>query len=147
MTSDTTFWGQVFLFITTIAGFAFQAWREGRNRRWEEERERRLAAKVEDQKRELTVKIEENTALTARGIEVSEEAVRVGNNFNAKLLTVTNRFDELGARERLRTAERLERIDTTALETSKRVERIDDTTQDTNEHVRNIAGDERPVGR
>lgn len=132
--NNPTLLGQVLLFLTTLAGFAFQAWREARNRRWAKEEREDLAKKVEEQRQELTSKIDENTVLTARGVEASREAIRVGNNFNAKLQVVMGRFDALGDRERQRQSERIERIDATTQETN-------DISKQTNDRVRDIVRD------
>lgn len=103
MESDASFWGQVVIAVVTLAGFAFQAWREARNRRWERE-EREVIKR----------KIDENTAISVKAFDSA-------NRFNEKLLHVTGQFDALSARERARDARRMERIDDTTQETNERV--------------------------
>jgi hypothetical protein len=87
--------GQLILFLTTISGFAYQIYKENRNRRWEVEDRKALAVKVEEVKESAAVahdqlvhKIEENTSISAN-------AFNVANHVNAKIANLTRMFIEV----------------------------------------------------
>lgn len=91
MEMTQTILGQFLLFLTTIAGFAIQLYREKRNRDWDV-RDRELARaliakKVEVAHDAVLQKIEENT-------EISREAFTEANNVNAKLLSMSNQIND-----------------------------------------------------
>ncbi len=117
--ASTSIW---LLLATTILTFVFQCYRESRDRRWKREdqekqdaREKRDAADkkriaelvIENQrlvakhaaetKRDLGGMIKENTSLTREGIEKSEKAIQVGNNFNEKLAEVKAQAETVAA--------------------------------------------------
>jgi hypothetical protein len=99
--------GQIVLFLTTVAGFAYTIYRENRNRRWDlEDRERAraalaetvtdsqkaLAKTVQGQQMKLIEKIDENTELTVTAIDSAEKTYREANDLNQKLAKITEMF-------------------------------------------------------
>jgi hypothetical protein len=125
--------GQLILFLTTIAGFAIQLFREWRNRKWDlEDRERarkELAEKVESaqtlaisKQKEMLDKIEENT-------NISREAFTEANGVNQKLLLLQNQlnepYDRKAAGIRQRQTDMIEKTHDTVEETKDIVEKIE----------------------
>lgn len=85
-TFGPTFWATVGLIVTTlitsVIGVVFQAWKEGRDRRWriEDARAKETIRQVaENTKDELAQKIDANTEISVRAFEAA-------NNLNEKML-------------------------------------------------------------
>lgn len=72
---NRTLMGQGFILLTTIAGFLFQAYRENRARRWQQEDAAKLAVKVEEKAAAIEVKVVERAAIVAGKLEEKSEVV------------------------------------------------------------------------
>jgi hypothetical protein len=102
-TFGPTFWATVGLILTTLAGFAFQAYREARDRRWraEDDAKKEVIRQVAVETKEvLAAKIDENTAISVAAFDAA-------NNFNAKLREVR---EQVAGAPQERAAEAQERI-------------------------------------
>ncbi len=73
-------WAQFALFLTTIAGFIFQGYRENRNHKWTEQRRERIAAelqaKVEATAVKLRLEAEETALAVKQQVEVESQVVK-----------------------------------------------------------------------
>ena len=108
--SDTA-WVQLASILTLVIGFLWQAWREARNRRWDQE-DRRLVAtalaestaekaeviktQIEEQNtviqqahQDIKDKIDDNTVKTIEFADEARLAIKVANSMNEKLLRLT----------------------------------------------------------
>jgi hypothetical protein len=130
---------QIVLLITTIAGFAYNLYREARNRRWDmEDRERarrELAQRVElataKQATVATQHKDEILTTIDRNTQMNEKALHAANDVNRRIANIQRMFTENAADQAIATASHQE-------ESAHTLHRVDDNTQETVDRLRKI---------
>jgi len=84
--------GQIITFLTVIAGFIYQAYREQRQRRWDVEDRTQVAAVTDERhqaattdRRDIKAAMAENTELTKAAIASADNAYHEANTVNVKI--------------------------------------------------------------
>ncbi len=92
---DASGLAQGVLLLTTIAGFLFQAYRENRNHRWDEERRLRIAAELQAQVEATALTLRQEAAAVAFAVkeQVEVEALSVKQQVEAEALAVKQQVE------------------------------------------------------